>query len=864
MKNPLTRRILREFKHDFFKYFVIFVFMIALIGVVSGFLVTDNSYTKIYNDSFVENKIEDGHLSFKSQPDQALIDTIEAKADVTLYEYGYFEETLGDTDKNIRVYSTQREVNLLNMISGELPSGTDEIAIDRMFADNNQISVGDTINLAGKSLRVSGLISSPDYTCLFENNTDMMFDSINFSVAVMSNEGFESFGSKHYTYNYAWLYPEFIERTNDSLAKQKSDDFVDVLEDVIEEYDNEIIDRAVESAKLIMLSEALDEIDSTLGELGESISMYDNDDGYSLILEQINKSIKDEGIDLSEELSDGEREVSLTTSDIKVAMGATQQQIDDAQDYVDTVKDRIVEIEDYVPRYLNQSINYAGDDMSSDKIMFVIFSYIIIIVLAFVFAITISNTISSEAGVIGTLRALGYTRGELVRHYMVLPILVSLVAAIIGNALGYTAFVGFYVDVYNGSFSLPSFELYWNAEAFLMTTVVPLIIMFVINLWTLERKLRLSPLKFLRRDLSRRQKKKAFRLNTRIPFIHRFRTRIIFQNIPNYITMFFGILIGGILVVFGTMFQPLLEDYSEMIINDRICDYQYVLAEAQETSNDSAEKYSIESLSTTDDRYLTDEISVFGIESDSKYVNAEVGDGKVAVANTISEKFGLSVGDTLTLRDSYNEKIRYEFKIGSIYSYNSGLAIFMDKAMFAETFDQKSTDFDGYFSNEKLSDIDDENIATIITISDLTKVSNQMTKSMGEMMGLFAVFGIIIYILLMFIMSRQIIDKNANSIAMTKILGFSNLEIGRLYIIATSVIVVISLLVTIPLIDLSLRWVFSSVLYTEMTGYIPYIVSGNSYLFMFVVGVVCYALISIVQMIKISKIPKSDALKNFE
>ena len=46
--------------------------------------------------------------------------------------------------------------------------------------------------------------------------------------------------------------------------------------------------------------------------------------------------------------------------------------------------------------------------------------YIIIVIMAFVFGITTSNTIAKEAGVIGTLRASGYTRGELVRHYMTL------------------------------------------------------------------------------------------------------------------------------------------------------------------------------------------------------------------------------------------------------------------------------------------------------------------------------------------------------------------------------------------------------------------------------------------------------------
>ena len=47
----------------------------------------------------------------------------------------------------------------------------------------------------------------------------------------------------------------------------------------------------------------------------------------------------------------------------------------------------------------------------------------------------------------------------------------------------------------------------------------------------LVNKLSLSPLKFLRRDLKKRQKKKAFKLNTRIGILKRFRLRVIFQHI---------------------------------------------------------------------------------------------------------------------------------------------------------------------------------------------------------------------------------------------------------------------------------------------------------------------------------------------
>ena len=90
------------------------------------------------------------------------------------------------------------------------------------------------------------------------------------------------------------------------------------------------------------------------------------------------------------------------------------------------VVNKTVSLQDFVPAYANQAITFTGEDMGSDRAMMVVLLYIIIAIMAFVFAVTTANTIAKEASVIGTLRASGFTRGELVRHYMAMPVLVTL------------------------------------------------------------------------------------------------------------------------------------------------------------------------------------------------------------------------------------------------------------------------------------------------------------------------------------------------------------------------------------------------------------------------------------------------------
>ena len=274
----------------------------------------------------------------------------------------------------------------------------------------------------------------------------------------------------------------------------------------------------------------------------------------------------------------------------------------------DNHPENVVSVTDYLPQYMNQAINFAREDIGKDSAIFLVFAYLVIALICFVFAVTIANTIQAEASVIGTLRASGYTRGELVRHYMILPIVVTLFGALVGNILGYSVIKDAMADLYYNSYSLPTFETIWNVNAFLKTTVIPIIMMFVINTTVLVHKLKLSPIRFLRNDLSKRGKKKAFRLNTKIPFMNRFRIRVLFQNIPNYITLFLGIFLGGVIVIFSLMFGPMIEDYKTLVLEQRISDYQYIVTDTGAvTANEQAEKYCLAELKTTNDKFVEEE-----------------------------------------------------------------------------------------------------------------------------------------------------------------------------------------------------------------------------------------------------------------
>ena len=196
MRNPLNKRFLRELKGELAKYIVIFVFMTAVIGLISGFLIADGSMYDTYNKSFEKYNIEDGNFELYSKADESVIDKLE-KENVTIYENFYKEENVvrhnnikndEDSQSTLRFYVNREEIDKVDLMEGSLPEDINEIAIDRMYAVNNDIKVQDTLTVGSRILKVTGLVALSDYSSLFSDNSDTMFDSLKFGVGVVSQK----------------------------------------------------------------------------------------------------------------------------------------------------------------------------------------------------------------------------------------------------------------------------------------------------------------------------------------------------------------------------------------------------------------------------------------------------------------------------------------------------------------------------------------------------------------------------------------------------------------------------------------------------------------------------------------------------
>ncbi len=747
MKNPLYKRIPREFKHDFAKYIALFLFLTLTIGFVSGFLVADGSMKRTYDDSFLKYSIEDGHFTMDTPASTKLIQKIENQ-DVKVYQNYYYDKELkgGDT---YRIYKNRNKINLSCVMEGNLPANDNEIAIDRLYAENNNISVGDKVFVSNKEYKISGFIALSDYSALFKNNTDMMFDAQKFTVAIVTDKEFDSLEKSGLHYSYSW-------KNNKSNLSEKES--------------NKIADKIM----------------------------------YSIAAEK----------------------------------GLT----------------------DFVRRADNQAINFTGNDMGSDKTMFVTLLYIIIVVLSFVFAVTTKNTIEQESRVIGTLMASGYNKKELLSHYLILPSFTTAVAAIVGNTLGYSFMKNIVVGMYYGSYSLPEYKTIPSAEAFILTTVIPLIIIFAVNTIVISSALSFTPLQFLRGELERKKKDRAPKLPN-IKFFSRFRLRIIMQNMPAYLTMFFGIFFASVILVFGMIMTPLLQNYKQDVVSSQVCNYQYILKDKCETKNNDAEKFCVTSLNTESG----EDVMVYGLDENSKYFKnidvSSLGNG-VILSDSFMDKYSVKKDSIVTVKEKYYNA-GYGFTVKGSTHYPASLAVFMTKEHFNRIFLMDNDYYNGYFSNEKLTDIDSDKVSSVITEHDMTIIADQLDDSMGSMFPLLCGFAVILYVIMIYLLAKIITEKNAQSISMVKVLGYTNREASRLYNLSTGIVVFLSLLISIPLSSLTMKIIYLAMM-KEMNGWLTFYIAPHIFPLMMLLGLLSYGVVHILQMRKIKKVPMSYALKNTE
>ena len=893
MKNPLIKRVPRELGKEWHKYLVIVIFMVLMIGVVSGMYVGHDGMMASINSGKEDLKLEDGSFELKKRASQDFLDAMSTGEMADVREYLITKGT-EEADKEVaKAVDEKLEDEVRKAIEDGVRAQCEAYGISDEQVIKEQVDAAMEENLESA---LEEARESDDFKKAVEDAYREAHEEVVKAVDEkwdetvkryeLEEEGFTAVPMTIYEHFYREAAEDYDnDGTKDATVRIfRSDSVIDMAafnEGRAPEKETEIaIDRMHAHNAEVGIGDSI----TVGGKKFEIVGLLSYVNYLTLHESNTDLMFDAFGFDVAmltpeafEKLSARKHYeyayVYKDKAEGKEALADQGKCVLKALITQSLVHDN--EIEDFLPEYLRQASNFAPEDIEGDSTTTSVLCYILIGVIAFIFAITISNTIEKEASVIGTLRASGYSKGELIVHYMSMPVVVTLIGAVIGNVLGYTAFRNVAVDLYFESYSLPPCGIVWSETALIKTTLIPLVLMFLINLIVIVKKLQLSPLRFLRHDLSTSKRSKARRLPS-WSFLKRFRLRILFQNIPNYVVLIFGVIFIELMMCFAFGLPDSLNNYGEKAADMMFADYQYMLMSNRdnddkliETSEATAERFSAKSLlfprkSTETFRGVgsgkDESVTVYGISDNSSYISLE-GTGSY-ISSAFSVKYGLGAGDEIKLHEEYENK-EYAFQIAGVVDYEGGIAVFMDRDSFNSAFDMEEEDFTGYFSRNEIKDIDEQYIATVITADDILKVTVQLMHSLGGIIDVFKYVLVVLAAALIYLLAKIIIERNEHSISMVKILGFLNGEIGSLYILPTAIVVTLFAVAGFAVGYALMIWIFK-VIMLQMDGYFAFYMSTTSMISSVLYLLIGYALVSLIDFIRIKKIPMDVALKNVE
>jgi len=578
----------------------------------------------------------------------------------------------------------------------------------------------------------------------------------------------------------------------------------------------------------------------------------------------------------TKELSDGVDKLYDGSGKIKdgakeLAEG-TKKYADGVKEFSDEANDLIDEVFDFKTSNLmlfmnhsdNPRIDSAADDVQINYSASIIFGILLVMLFAYVISVFIVHMIDQESSVIGALYSMGVKRRTLTLSYVAVPVIVTFVSGVIGTLIAVLTPAGIPAQMADslGYFSMPEMDVEVTPFILIYGLVVPPVTALIVNILVVRNRLKKTPLALLRNEqkVVRGRDVKIRGLK----FISMFRLRQIMREMRAGITVILGLLMSllvALMAVNTSVYCSKVKDYYiSQTKYEYMYNYKYPTEEVPEGGYEAvAEGFKKEIYGYTFD------VTLMGITEDNPFFDTGKlpdNDTDLVVSSAVANKYALKVGDVFTLTDDKGERL-YAFRVYKIFDYSASLMVFMDIDRCRDMFGEDDDYFNVVFSDHKL-DIENGRLYSVVSKEEIARSSGIYVEMMGPMVTTMTVASSVIFLVVMYLMVKMMIDRSSFNISLVKIFGFRNKEVRKMYLDGNFYIVAIGALISIPLCKMIMDYIYPRYLVSNVgvginPTYPPYL-----YLAIFLVIIVLYLAINLVLTGRIRKIVPAEVLKNRE
>lgn len=499
-----------------------------------------------------------------------------------------------------------------------------------------------------------------------------------------------------------------------------------------------------------------------------------------------------------------------------------------------------------------------GDAVTNMATMYAPIMFIIVLALI---VMVLGRNIRNEQYLLGTFLALGFSKKQIVRHYMRFGMLPGIVGSVIGivAAIPVTKAISYFYIEYD--FEKLEYTVTYDVSSILIALILPTVIYCLAIAVQASRLLRKSPVDLLR-NTGKDSKAIGIMKNSRAKTQSKMRIRSVLGHPGRSIVTTIGVCVAAFCIMAGLI----MDDSLDSLMHDGLTssvkyNYLYRLNSLGEGEPDEGEAL-FQNYYEVDGN--TVQLSTQGIDEGSKYFpdKTDVGEkldlDKYYLTSAAAETYGVKTGDELTFCNIADLK-EHKVKISGVVTDNTHCYLYTSRENATELAGVESGVYNCIISDDKL-ELDKDLVASETSMAVSADTMENIMGPMNAIIVGIEVLGIILGVFVLYLVINMIVSEMGTNISVMKVLGFSRREITNRVLNVNHILVCIGFLIGIPA-----AYAFVKVGYADtIENYgmlLAPVVKVKAVIIGFVLTWITYEISLLLQKRKISRIDMVESLK---
>lgn len=518
-------------------------------------------------------------------------------------------------------------------------------------------------------------------------------------------------------------------------------------------------------------------------------------------------------------------------------------------------------IASYLTAAANTRIAMPVNEGEAVTNMALLYAPVIFIIVIALIVMVLGRRIRNEQYLLGTFLALGFSRKEIIRHYMRFGLLPGLAGSILGVlcAVPFTKFTSYFFIEFD--YERLAYSVSYNVPSIIAALVVPSVLYGLAAAWQAARLLKKSPVDLLK-NTGKDSRSIGVMKNSHVKTAVKLRVRSVIGHPARSIVTVIGVCIASFCILAGLMMNDSMDDLMDNGLTNSVkYEYLYRLNHLGEGEPEQGEAlfwsyYEVQG--------STVQLSVQGIDRDSAYFPDVTSDDtnpdpdSCYLTSAAAETYGVKAGDELSFYSIADLK-EHSVLISGIVADNTRCCMYTSRDKAAELAGVGKGTYNCVISDRRLELPEDE-VASETTMTVSADTMNELMGPMKAIITIFELLGIVLGVFILYLIINMIVSENKTGIAVMKVLGLSEREITGSVLNVNRVLVCVGFILSLPL-----AYIFVKIGYADtIENYgmlLAPVVTAKSLIAGFILTCVTYSVSLFLQKRKISGIDMTEALK---